>query len=88
MRPEIYAMYAGRITPGDVLEYTENLPIALFYAHFYVGLYLDAIGDSATALTHLQEAASERFMGYGGFMNITARVYADTVRKRLAQSRP
>jgi lipoprotein NlpI len=84
MRPEIYALYSGRITPAALLESTQNLPIALFYAHLYTGLYLDANGETEAALAHLREAASDRYLGYGGFMNVTARVYAETLRTRLA----
>ena len=37
MRPEIYAMLMGQLTPDEVIERAGSLPIAQFYAHLYVG---------------------------------------------------
>ena len=79
MRMEIYAMLTGTITPEQVIERAGGLPIAEFYAHLYVGLYLEVQSDTKAALPHLIEAAHPRLAEYGGFMNIAARVHRDTL---------
>ena len=81
MRPEVYAMLMGQLTPEQVIERAGSVPIAQFYAHLYVGLYLEAQGDTKAALTHLTAAADEQYREYGGFMNITARVHRETLAK-------
>jgi len=81
MRAEVYAMLTGQLTPDQVIERAGTVPIALFYAHLYVGLYLEANGDAKGALAHLTSAADERYREYGGFMNITARVHRETLSK-------
>ena len=85
MRPEVYAMLMGQLTPDEVIERAGSLEIAQFYAHLYVGLYLESQGDTKGALAHLTEAANERYREYGGFMNITARVHRDTLMRAAAR---
>ena len=62
---EVYAMYRGESTPekvlataraGDPLE--PDLNVRLFYAHLYIGLYLEAKGDAA-AKEHIRLAAEK-----------------------------
>lgn len=79
MRAEIYAMLTGALTPEEVIDRAEQLPIAEFYAHLYVGMYLEVQGQTNAALEHLNAAADPSLSEYGGFMNIAARVHRDTL---------
>ena len=61
---EIYAMFRGERSPASVLAAPDSLPVtrrlrARFYAHLYVGLYHEALGDAAAAREHLAAAAAE-----------------------------
>jgi len=85
MRTEVYAMLAGVLTPEQVLEHADQLPIAEFYAHLYIGLYLEAQGQLKPALEHLTAAADPSLAEYGGFMNITARVHRNTLARLVAK---
>lgn len=76
MRAEIYQMFAGRLPPSVVIDRAGFIAdVALFYAHFYAGLYAEVSGDAAAAASHLREAASDRYADIGGFMNAVARVH-------------
>lgn len=76
MRPEIYEMFAGRLSPAAVVGRAGFIAdVALFYAHFYAGLFADVSGDDESAFRHLRLAASERFSETGGFMNVVAQVH-------------
>lgn len=63
---EIHALYAGRGKPEDVLRAAEagdGIPAnarnrRLCYAHLYLGLYHEALGDAAKAKEHLLKAAA------------------------------
>jgi lipoprotein NlpI len=76
MRTEIYDLFRGKLTPDEVLDAAGDTAIAQFYAHVYVGLYLELMGDRAGARQQLLLASSERYREYGGFMNVVARVHA------------
>jgi lipoprotein NlpI len=76
MRAEIYQMFAGRLLSSAVIDRAGFIAdVALFYAHFYAGLYAEISGDGTAAARHLREAASDRFADVGGFMNAVARVH-------------
>ena len=76
MRAEVYQMFAGRLPPSVVLERAGLVAdVALFYAHFYAGLFAEVSGDAAAAATHIRQAASDRFADVGGFMNVVAHVH-------------
>jgi tetratricopeptide (TPR) repeat protein len=76
MRPEIYEMFAGRLPPAAVVARAGVIAdVALFYAHFYAGLFADINGDQEAAFRHLRIAASERYRETGGFMNVVAQVH-------------
>ena len=63
---EIHALYAGKGKPEDVLvaaEAGEGIPAnarnrRLCYAHLYLGLYHEALGEAAKAKAHLLKAAA------------------------------
>lgn len=89
MRAEIYAMLQGRISPADVIGQANEsgIPTARFYAHLYVGLYLEALGDRDSALIHLKDAASPEYDSEGGFMNVVAHVHRDALARAIAAAR-
>jgi len=73
---EVYQMFRGVLTPDDVVKAAGSQPSGLFYAHLYIGLYAEATGRKDLALTHIKEAASDRYAGVGGYMHMVARVHA------------
>jgi lipoprotein NlpI len=76
MRPQLYELLQGTLTPKDLIDLADtSYPIAQFYAHLYVGLYLEAIGDRDGSLAQMRLAADERYRAFGGFMNVVAQVH-------------
>jgi lipoprotein NlpI len=82
---EVYELYTGKIKPADVLaavEGGEGTPAErtdrLFYAHLYLGLYYDAIGDAKAALEHMNLAAGKFRSPH--YMGDVARVHAEVLR--------
>lgn len=79
---EIYQMFRGERPPAEVLAAGERAAArgrasGLFYAHLYVGLYHEALGNDAEAREHLEAAAGDRFRPAGGYMHMVARVHVD-----------
>ena len=72
---EVYQMFRGALSADDVLKAAGNQASGQFYAHLYIGLYSEALGRKAAALTHIKEAASERYASAGGYMHMVARVH-------------
>jgi len=72
---EVYQMFNGTIGPEKVLAAAGAGTAPEFYAHLYVGLYLDVIGRKAEALAHIKAAAADRYAAAGGYMNRVARVH-------------
>jgi lipoprotein NlpI len=88
---EIYELFAGRGTPDDVLEAAragrrsdDELRERLFYAHLYIGLYDEAIGDSAGAREHITLAVEKYPSDH--YMGDVARVHAARL-KQAAETR-
>ncbi len=79
---EIYQMFRGVLQPDDVLAAAGNRLQAQFYAHLYVGLYAEALGESTRALEHIRAAADPRFAQAGGYMHIVARVHRALMERR------
>jgi lipoprotein NlpI len=79
---QVYDMFRGALTPDDVLAAAGDRPESQFYAHLYVGLYAEALGDKARALEHIKAAADDRF-AMGGYMHTVAKLHLD----RLQRSR-
>jgi lipoprotein NlpI len=71
---EVYEMFKGTMTPDAVLAAAGQSPSARFYAELYVGLYYEAIGNRAMALTHLKTAASNQFAS-SGYMHRVAQLH-------------
>jgi hypothetical protein len=68
-------MFRGVLGPDQVMTAAGQRPDGQFYAHLYVGLYLEAVGDRARALEHLQSAADRRYASVGGYMHTVAGVH-------------
>ena len=76
---EVYALYAGKAKPEDVLKAARagdpseaELKGRLFYAHLYLGLYYEAEGDKVKAREHIGKAADDYNVGH--YMGDVARV--------------
>lgn len=68
---QVYALYAGTLKPEDVLAAAAagnptpaQRTARLFYAHLYLGLYYEVLGDRARALEHLTRAEEQRIPHY------------------------
>ena len=72
---EIYDLYSGTLTPEDVMTAADGRPQAEFYAHLYLGLYAEALGDHERALEHIRAAAVDEYARAGGYMHTVARVH-------------
>jgi tetratricopeptide (TPR) repeat protein len=72
---EIYQMLRGALTPDQVLAAAGGQLESEFYAHLYLGLYFEALGNSGRALEHITAAAADRYAAAGGYMHTVARVH-------------
>ena len=64
-------LIAGKATPVEVIETAEKAKLdgaarneALFYAHLYVGLNYEAMGDAAKCREHLTQAVEKHKIGH------------------------
>ena len=72
---EIQKMFAGAVTPDEVLRAGEEAGgTAKFYADLYVGLYYEALGQDQDSLRHLTLAA-ENPAAKNSYMGDVARVH-------------
>ncbi len=81
---EVYALYSGDAEPDDVLTAARagspspaELNARMFYAHLYLGLYYESLGETAKAREHISQAREHKI---GHYMWNVADVHA----KRLA----
>jgi lipoprotein NlpI len=72
---EVYEMFRGVTTPDAVMKAAGTGSEGQFYGNLYVGLYLEATGQRALALSHIKAAASDRYEAVGGYMHMVARVH-------------
>ena len=79
---EIYDMFRGALNPEQVLEAADEEPLSQFYAHLYIGLYFEAIGNDEGALEHIRTAAADRYVA-GGYMHTVARVHLGVLEQYL-----
>ena len=75
---EIYALYRGTGSVERVLSAAQSAAGtrqhgAIFYAHLYLGLYFDALGNRAKAREHMSKAVNE--FGVEHYMGDVARVH-------------
>ncbi|MHC4091894.1 MAG: hypothetical protein ACYSVY_16785 [Planctomycetota bacterium] len=78
--PAVYEMFQGTMTPEQVLESATPESPSQFYAHLYLGLYFDALGERERALEHIRTAAEDRFGP--GYMHSVARVHLAYIEDR------
>ena len=73
---EVHALFAGKATPEDVVAAAQQAKgeDPLFYAHLYLGLYFEAMGDRAKAKEHISKAARDFKAPH--YMGDVARVHA------------
>jgi lipoprotein NlpI len=84
---EVYALFAGKAKPADVLAAAkkvdegkkELLRQQLFYAHLYLGLYYEVTGDKKRAQEHMSKAAKDYRIGH--YMGDVARVHLEILKK-------
>ena len=76
---EVHALFAGKAKPEDVLKAasTDGTPKLqlnrqLFYAHLYLGLYFEVMGDETKATEHIKAAVQ---YGTDDYMGDVARVH-------------
>lgn len=90
---EVHALFAGKAKPEDVLAAARagNPPPAelhqrLFFAHLYLGLYYEAIGNEKLTREHIFKSAedykSEHYMGE------VARIHAELLRRPAPPKKP
>jgi lipoprotein NlpI len=83
----VYDLFLNKGKPAEVLTAAEAGKVSaalrkqqLFYAHLYLGLYYDALGDKRNALDHLRLASGEYRLGY---MGDVAHVHAELLAKEV-----
>ena len=79
---QIYQMFRGTLAPEAVLAAAGDRPESQFYAHLYLGLYFDALGNKERALEHITAAAADRYEPVGGYMHTVARIHLSTLQRR------
>ena len=86
-----YDLFAGKAKPEDVLKAAEAVAdarakkAALFYAHLYLGLYFESVGDATKSLDDMTKAAEEFVLP--GYMHEVARVHVQ-LRKPVPEKKP
>lgn len=85
---QIYAVFAGKARPEDALAAAKGgyaspvqLQGQLFYAHFYMGLFYEVLGNDKLARKHITQAAEEYKLE--DYMGDVARVHEELLKKSL-----
>lgn len=83
---QVHQLFAGKLKPADVLAAAtagnvsgERKERQVFYAHLYLGLYYEAIGDAKLAREHIEKSAAE--YQKHDYMGDVAHVHAEILRK-------
>lgn len=83
---QVHQLFAGKAKPEDVLAAAKAAPAEtrsgepLFYAHLYLGIYYEALGDAKQARDYIFKAAERA--DQNGYMGDVARVHAEILRKQ------
>ena len=84
---QVHELFAGKLKPAAVLAAAQagdppaaRLSHQLFYAHLYLGLYFEAIGDAKQARDYIFKAAAKA--DENDYMGDVARVHAELLRKQ------
>lgn len=95
---QIYEMFAGRMTPDDVLASanktsarvaigSDQMKLQRYYAHLYIGLYHEMLGEPAAAKSALEKAVEINPLDKTNFMGQVARVHLALAKKTGQQGR-
>jgi lipoprotein NlpI len=84
---QVYQLFKGAIQPADVLaaaragklDDVQRKPM-LFYAHLYLGLYHEVLGEKKKAAEHMALAAGKYKIGH--YMGEVARVHNELLTKK------
>ncbi|MFT7631788.1 MAG: lipoprotein NlpI [Mariniblastus sp.] len=90
---QIYEMFAGRMTPADVLAGASKTSSTIapdssrqqlqrYYAHLYIGLYHEMLAQPVEAKAALLKAAEINPLGKTNFMGQVARVHLEVMKLR------
>jgi lipoprotein NlpI len=86
----VYELFKGQCKPEDVLAQAQEGQVSpelrkqqLFYAHLYLGIYHDILGDRKKALEHLALAADKYRIGH--YMGDVARAHEQILRKQSGE---
>ena len=84
---EVYDLFMGKVEPKDVIAAAKDRKTVrdqdspLFYAHLYLGLYFETMGDKKQALEHLNKATDE--YPHRRYMWDVGRVHREVLRREL-----
>lgn len=83
---QILEMFRGKVTADEVLQAAQQgdpgkmaMNRRLFYAHLYIGLLYEALGEKELAKKHIVTAADDHKIGH--YMWDVARVHADLLKR-------
>lgn len=83
---QVHQLFAGKAKPADVLAAAkagdpapERLAHQLFYAHLYLGIYFEALGDAKQARDYILKAAEKA--DENDYMGDVARVHVEILKK-------
>src|SRR3989454_9129758 len=79
---QIYQVFRGTLAPEAVLAAAGVRPESQFYAHLYLGLYFDALGNKERALEHITAAAADRYAPVGGYIHTGAPIHLGALQRR------
>ena len=84
---QVYELFKGKVKPADVLAAAnagklddDQRKPRLFYAHLYLGLYYDVLGEKKKAAEHMALAAGKYKIGH--YMGEVARVHSEMLAKK------
>lgn len=83
---QVHQLFAGKAKPEDVLAAAKAAPAEtrsgepMFYAHLYLGIYFEAIGDAKQAREYILKSAERA--NQNGYMGDVARVHAEILRRQ------
>ena len=81
---QVYDLFKGDLKTADVLA-AAKADRELFYAHLYVGIYFDLLGDKQKAFEHINQAAEKHRIGH--YMWDVARVHRDLLAAELKKAK-
>ncbi len=89
---QVYDLYKGDLKTDDVFAACKagkpnptQLSQRLFYAHLYVGIYQELLGNKKSAFEHLELATEKHRIGH--YMWDVARVHRDLLAKELTKGK-